>query len=155
MGADGHTVAGDLRVRRGVPSPQLGGAARDLLAWLPPGHATGRRFPVVVMHDAWNLFDVATSTGDEWCVDGTRLLDQRPHGVDEEVEVRLRSLPRVLEPALVAGMGDPDHDRLDPVRRELLHCLVDSPLAAVRRGDVEQVLAVVHVDDRTLAATAV
>jgi predicted alpha/beta superfamily hydrolase len=67
---DAHTVVGDVRVLRDVESPQLGNR-RDLLAYLPPSHGDGRRFPVVYMHDGQNLFDVATSNSGEWRVDET------------------------------------------------------------------------------------
>jgi predicted alpha/beta superfamily hydrolase len=67
---DGHTVVGDLRVLRDVESPQLGNQ-RDVLVHLPPTHGSGRRFPVVYMHDGQNLFDAATSNDGEWRVDET------------------------------------------------------------------------------------
>ena len=63
-------VAGDVRVLRDVESAQLGNR-RDLLAYLPPGHGSGRRFPVVYMHDGQNLFDEATSNSGEWRADET------------------------------------------------------------------------------------
>jgi predicted alpha/beta superfamily hydrolase len=66
----GHTVAGDVRILRDVESPQLGNR-RDLLAYLPPSHGSGRECPVVYMHDGQNLFDIATSNSGEWRVDET------------------------------------------------------------------------------------
>jgi predicted alpha/beta superfamily hydrolase len=69
-----HTVTGDLRVYRGLHSPQLDNA-RDVLAWLPPSYElpgqTDRRYPVVYMHDGQNLFDTHTSYAGEWRVDET------------------------------------------------------------------------------------
>ena len=66
----GHHVVGDLRVLRGVRSPELDNE-RDVVVYLPPSHATDptRRFPVVYMHDGQNLFDAATSFAGEWAVD--------------------------------------------------------------------------------------
>lgn len=66
-----HTVAGSVRVMERFWSPQLGNQ-RDLLVYLPPSYARGRRrYPVVYMHDGQNLFDQATSFGEEWQVDET------------------------------------------------------------------------------------
>jgi predicted alpha/beta superfamily hydrolase len=45
---------------------------RQLRIYLPPGYATsGKRYPVLYMHDAQNLFDDATSYVGEWKVDET------------------------------------------------------------------------------------
>jgi len=66
----GDTVVGDVRVRRRVEAPQLG-ARRDLYLYVPPSHGSGRRFPVVYMHDGNNLFDEGLSHAGEWRVDET------------------------------------------------------------------------------------
>jgi predicted alpha/beta superfamily hydrolase len=69
--ADGHTPPGRLKLFHGLASPQLGNE-RDLLVYLPRSyHASGRRYPVVYMHDGQNLFDPATSFAGEWAVDQT------------------------------------------------------------------------------------
>src|SRR5712692_2625009 len=67
-----HTAVGDVRVLPGLYSPQLNNN-RDVLVYLPPGHAAGdRRFPVLYMHDGQNLFDRGTAfLGNEWQVDET------------------------------------------------------------------------------------
>jgi predicted alpha/beta superfamily hydrolase len=66
-----HTVAGTVKILRGVQSPELENV-RDLLAYLPPSYGDGeRRYPVIYMHDGQNLFDAATSFGGEWRVDET------------------------------------------------------------------------------------
>jgi predicted alpha/beta superfamily hydrolase len=87
----GHTVVGDVRVLRGVESPQLGNR-RDLFVYVPRSHGSGRRFPVLYMHDGNNLFDEPTSHAGEWRVDETmeELADEGleaivvgvPHGAD-------------------------------------------------------------------------
>jgi predicted alpha/beta superfamily hydrolase len=68
-------VVGDLRVLAGVASPQLGGT-RELYALLPPSHdaATGPRYPILVLHDAQNLFDASVGHVGEWEVDETMAL---------------------------------------------------------------------------------
>ena len=91
----GGTVTGDVRVLRGVESPQLG-TRRDLYAYVPPSHGSGRRFPVLYMQDGLNLFDDETSHGGEWRVDETLEELSRegieaiavgiPHGVDRDGE---------------------------------------------------------------------
>ena len=67
-----HGAVGDVRVLPGLFSPQLKNA-RDVLVYLPPGHAeAGRRFPVLYMQDGQNLFDHGTAfAGNEWHVDET------------------------------------------------------------------------------------
>ena len=48
------------------------GRKRQVRLYLPPGYATsGKRYPVLYMHDAQNLFDNATSYAGEWKVDET------------------------------------------------------------------------------------
>lgn len=45
---------------------------RQLRIYLPPGYATsGKRYPVLYMHDGQNLFDTATAYAGEWKVDET------------------------------------------------------------------------------------
>jgi predicted alpha/beta superfamily hydrolase len=64
-------VDGTVKVMEGVRSPELGNR-RDVLVHLPPSYgSTGRRYPVVYMHDGQNLFDPDTSFGEEWAVDRT------------------------------------------------------------------------------------
>ena len=51
--------------------PQLG-RPRRVWIYLPPGYAaSGRRYPVLYMHDGQNVFDAATSGFGEWGVDET------------------------------------------------------------------------------------
>jgi predicted alpha/beta superfamily hydrolase/RimJ/RimL family protein N-acetyltransferase len=65
------TVVGDLRVLRGLRGPWEN-APRDILVHLPAGAETsGRRYPVLYLHDGNNLFDEARSFSGEWRVDET------------------------------------------------------------------------------------
>lgn len=66
------SIVGDLRVLRALASPELG-RARDVLLLLPASYASApeRRYPVLYMWDAQNLFDGATSNSGEWRVDET------------------------------------------------------------------------------------
>jgi len=66
-----NSVTGDLRVWHDVYSPQLDNT-RDLFVWLPPDYAQSeRRYPVLYMQDAQNLFDRYVSYAGEWEVDET------------------------------------------------------------------------------------
>ena len=67
-----HSVTGEMRVLPRLHSPQLDNT-RDVLVYLPPGHAAGgRRFPVLYIQDGQNLFDNGTAFGgNEWQVDET------------------------------------------------------------------------------------
>jgi predicted alpha/beta superfamily hydrolase len=58
----GKTVVGDVRVWHGE---------RDVYAYVPPSHGSGRRVPLLVMHDGLNLFDEPISNNGEWQVDET------------------------------------------------------------------------------------
>ncbi|MBV9773893.1 MAG: alpha/beta hydrolase [Gemmatimonadetes bacterium] len=60
-----------MKVLKELYSPQLDNR-RDILVYLPRSYGEGeRRYPVVYMHDGQNLFDRATSFGEEWEVDQT------------------------------------------------------------------------------------
>lgn len=54
-----------------VDSPQLG-VSKKILLYLPKGYAdSNKKYPVIYMHDAQNLFDAKTSFVGEWNVDET------------------------------------------------------------------------------------
>lgn len=75
------TVVGDLRVLPRVPGPGPG-TTRDILVHLPErALETGRRYPVLYLHDGQNLFDAATSFAGEWRVDET-LTDLAAEGLE-------------------------------------------------------------------------
>ncbi|MHC1703848.1 MAG: alpha/beta hydrolase [Tenuifilaceae bacterium] len=50
--------------------PQLD-RKRTIRIYFPPNYSSGKRFPVIYMHDGQNLFDDATSFAGEWNVDET------------------------------------------------------------------------------------
>jgi predicted alpha/beta superfamily hydrolase len=64
------TATGTLETLHNVKSPELGNA-RDVIVYLPPDYKTGdKRYPVLYMHDAQNLFDAATAfVKQEWRAD--------------------------------------------------------------------------------------
>jgi predicted alpha/beta superfamily hydrolase len=79
VSAGGGSVVGDLLVLADVESPQLGGS-RELYALLPRsyGGTAERAYPIVLLHDAQNLFDASVAYSGEWEVDETmaRLADE-------------------------------------------------------------------------------
>lgn len=69
-----HSIVGDVCIHARFHSRFLA-ADRDILVWLPPGYDANapRRYPVLYLHDAQNLFDGGTAflPGKEWRVDET------------------------------------------------------------------------------------
>ncbi|MDZ5711043.1 alpha/beta hydrolase [Jeotgalibacillus haloalkalitolerans] len=66
---ESHTVTGDVRIVKDMKVPQLN-TTKNIWVYLPPGYnESEKRYPVLYMHDAQNVFDQATSTGEEWGVD--------------------------------------------------------------------------------------
>ena len=109
------TVVGDLRVLPDVASEELG-VARDLLVHLPAGAMTsGRRYPVLYLHDGQNLFDAATSFVGEWRVDETLavlaaegvelIVVGIPHGGDDRRYVEYTPYRGRGAPFPIGGLG--------------------------------------------------
>lgn len=74
-GAANHSpmITGNYKILRQVRSAFLT-PARDVIVWLPPSYnrpdSSGRRYPVIYMHDGGNLFDPGTSFGGvDWGID--------------------------------------------------------------------------------------
>lgn len=91
-----HSVSGNIKIAQHVYSPQLHNQ-RDILVYLPPSYDHSQKhYPVLYMHDGYNLFDEATSFTGEWHVDET--MEQLAH--DEKLE------------AIVVGIPSMGHERL-------------------------------------------
>jgi predicted alpha/beta superfamily hydrolase len=67
-----HTLTGEFRTHERFRSKFLPDP-RTVLVYLPPGYKAraARRYPVLYLHDGQNVFDKATSIGEEWHVDET------------------------------------------------------------------------------------
>lgn len=86
---------------------------RQIRMYLPPNYATsGKRYPVLYMHDAQNLFDDATSFAGEWKVDETLdalakegRLELIVVGIDNGGDKRLTELNAWDNPRFGAGEG--------------------------------------------------
>lgn len=65
-----HTITGDVRTHENFHSRYLA-HDRTVIVYLPPGYDAERvtRYPVLYLHDGQNVFDRATSYGEEWQVD--------------------------------------------------------------------------------------
>jgi predicted alpha/beta superfamily hydrolase len=91
------------------------GRERTLRLYLPPSYDTAptRRYPVIYMHDAQNLFDDATSYAGEWGVDETlddfartRGFEAIVVGIDHGGEERLHELSPWTNPKYGTAQGE-------------------------------------------------
>jgi predicted alpha/beta superfamily hydrolase len=98
QGAD-HTLTGEFRVHQRFHSEFLA-HDRDVIVYLPPGYdpSSVRRYPVLYLHDGQNVFDRATSVGEEW-------------GVDETAQALIES--GVVEPLIIVGVYNTGEHRID------------------------------------------
>jgi predicted alpha/beta superfamily hydrolase len=104
----------NVRVLAPLAMPGLA-RERTLRLYLPPGYAQGgeRRYPVIYMHDAQNLFDDATSYAGEWGVDETLNRLARSHGfeaivvgIDNGQGLRINELSPWPNPRFGRAEGD-------------------------------------------------
>jgi alpha-glucosidase len=106
------------------------GRKRQIRVYLPPGYASSdKRYPVLYMHDAQNLFDDATSFVGEWKVDETLdalakagKLELIVVGIDNGEDKRLNELNAWDNPRFGRGEG---HEYMDFIVK-VLKPLVDS-----------------------------
>ncbi len=84
-----HSISGNIKIAQNVYSPQLKNQ-RDILVYLPPSYDQSQnRYPVLYMHDGYNLFDEATSFTGEWHVDET----MEKLGAEENLEAIVVGIP--------------------------------------------------------------
>lgn len=94
-----HTLTGDVRTHESFHSRYVE-HDRNVVVYLPPGYDAAReiRYPVLYLHDGQNVFDEATSFGDEWHVDETA----------QELIVQGK-----IEPLIVVGVYNTGEHRID------------------------------------------
>ncbi len=94
-----HTLTGDVRAHEAFHSRYLP-HDRTVVVYLPPGYdlETADRYPVLYLHDGQNVFDRATSFGEEWQVD--------------ESAQRLITAGEI-EPLIIVGIYNTGEYRLD------------------------------------------
>ena len=102
-----HTLTGDIRRHESFHSDFLE-HDRNVLVYLPPDYdeKSAARYPVLYLHDGQNVFDRATSIGEEW-------------QVDETAEALIRA--GRIEPVIVVGIYNTGRHRIDeytPTLRE-------------------------------------
>jgi len=94
-----NTLTGNIQTHRAFPSKILRNK-RDVLVYLPPGYRrfTGKRYPVLYLHDGQNVFDAATSfAGVEW-------------GVDETAQRLIRQ--KLIEPMIIVAIANTGEERI-------------------------------------------
>jgi predicted alpha/beta superfamily hydrolase len=94
-----NTLTGNIQTHRAFPSKILRNK-RDVLVYLPPGYRrfTGKRYPVLYLHDGQNVFDAATSfAGVEW-------------GVDETAQRLIRQ--KLIEPIIIVAIANTGEERI-------------------------------------------
>ena len=94
-----HTRTGQIKTHERFRSRFLG-QQRTVLVFLPPGYQPrgARRYPVLYLQDGQNLFDKATSVGEEWQADETA------QGLIEAGEI---------EPLILVGIYNAGEKRVD------------------------------------------
>lgn len=94
-----HTLTGDFRTYEAFPSQHLEWD-HTFIVLRPPGYHDdpNRRYPVLYLHDGQNIFDQATSIGEEW-------------GVDETALGLITS--GVIEPLIIVGIYNTGAHRID------------------------------------------
>jgi predicted alpha/beta superfamily hydrolase len=94
-----HTLTGDIRTHEAFHSKHLEWD-HTLIVFLPPGYDAdpNRRYPVLYLHDGQNIFDQATSVGQEWRVDETA------HGL---------ITAGAIEPLIIVGIYNTGVHRID------------------------------------------
>jgi len=94
-----HTLTGEFRVHESFHSSYLP-HDRTIIVYLPPGYDPSqvRRYPVLYLHDGQNIFDRATSVGEEW-------------GVDETAQGLIES--GAIEPLIIVGVYNTGEHRID------------------------------------------
>jgi predicted alpha/beta superfamily hydrolase len=97
--SDEHTITGDVRTHENFHSRYLE-HDRTVIVYLPPHYdpASSDRYPVLYLHDGQNVFDRATSFGEEW-------------HVDESAENLIAT--GEIEPLIIVGIYNTGEHRLD------------------------------------------
>lgn len=103
---------GQLQTIPAVRSPQLDNT-RDILVWLPAYYRrSGKRYPVIYMHDGQNLFDPRTSFAGDWSVgEAVGWAARRGHeaivvGIPNTGIERANEYSPFVEPGKGGGKGD-------------------------------------------------
>lgn len=88
-------IVGTVNYHRGLKGEGLN-FERDVIVWLPPSYEkeTGKRYPVLYMHDGQNVFDPATSfIGFDWRADEVADSLIRAQAIEEIIIVGINNSP--------------------------------------------------------------
>lgn len=100
-----HSISGNIKIAQAIHSPQLDNN-RDILVYLPPSYDSGQsHYPVLYMHDGYNLFDEATSYTGEWYVDET----MEKLSAEESLEAIIVGIPSMGKERLAEYSPFVDH----------------------------------------------
>jgi len=125
-----HTLTGEFRTHARFRSRFLPDE-RTILVYLPPGYKprAARRYPVLYLQDGQNVFDKATSIGEEWHVDETAQSLIESGQIEPVIIVGIYNTGehRIDEytPTKVAGKGGGSADRYGRMLVEEIKPLVD------------------------------
>lgn len=94
-----HTRTGLIKTHERFRSRHLK-STRTILVYLPPGYEPrgARRYPVLYLQDGQNVFDKATSVGEEW-------------GVDETAQALIEA--GEIEPLIIVAIYNTGEQRVD------------------------------------------
>jgi predicted alpha/beta superfamily hydrolase len=112
LGGTTHSLSGNCGVLiANFSMPQLN-TTRRIWLYLPPDYTTNtaQRYPVLYMHDAQNLFDVATAFSGEWGIDeAMQAMTCAPRaivvGIDNGGSTRLNEYSPWVHPTYGGGQG--------------------------------------------------
>ena len=125
-----HTLTGDFRLHHNFKSEFLK-ERRSFIVYLPPGYdpKAARRYPTLYLHDGQNVFDKATSVGEEWRVDETAQELIAAGEIDPPIMVGIYNtgVHRISEytPTTLPGKGGGLADRYGRMLVEELKPLID------------------------------
>lgn len=88
-------ITGTVRYHHAMESEKLQ-YTRDVIVWLPPSYEknTGKRYPVLYMHDGQNIIDPSTSSfGYDWRVDEVADSLIRANAIEEIIIVGIYNTP--------------------------------------------------------------
>ncbi len=125
-----HTLTGDFRLHHNFRSQFLE-QRRSFIVYLPPDYKprAARRYPTLYFHDGQNIFDKATSVGEEWRVDETAQALIQAGEIEPLIMIGVYNTGehRIGEytPTAIAGKGGGQADAYGRMLVEELKPLVD------------------------------
>lgn len=126
-----HTLTGEFRLHHNFRSAHLQ-ERRSFIVYLPPGYKprAARRYPTLYLHDGQNVFDRATSVGEEWRADETAQALITANEIEPLIMVGIYNTGehRIAEytPTAIEGKGGGGADAYGRMLVQELKPLIDS-----------------------------